>query len=366
MKLCLLTLSLFIGWSVHAEQVYLLFAPDCGQQIRYRRSVEEVSAADYYTYVFSDHQDGTRYLLETDGQGSGTRSSLPDSYLSCATAVLSSRMVERINAGTDQLTILVAADGGQDYEVQPVVMATVLETRGDEITYRSPLAAFTFNTRLTVIGDNIDRAGEGATVYFEGQEGVECKRNYLFTQLHAGSAYPSITYRLSPILGLTHRDLEGNGTYSQREEITAVAVNGMPIDSYLTEQCTQAERVVSAPPVTDYVPLYVEPTVPTDTEDTVVSLPQEELATAVAYVAPAAPATDGGTHRVVAGETLYRISQRYGIEVNALKALNGLTSNTIRIGQELLIEIDNSGSHRGCRYAFIGDRPAYATGNTTG
>ena len=226
MKLCLLTLSLFIGWSVHAEQVYLLFAPECGQQIRYRRSVEGEPAADYYAYVFSDRQDGTRYVLETDGQGSGTRSSLPASYLSCATAVLSSRMVDRINAGTDQLTILMAADGGQDYEVQPVVMATVLTTRGDEISYRSPLAAFTFDTRLTVIGKNIDRAGEGAMVYFGGQEGTDCQRNYLFVQRHAGSAYPSITYRLSPTLGITHRDLEGNGTYSKREEITAVAVNG--------------------------------------------------------------------------------------------------------------------------------------------
>ena len=175
MKLCLLTLSLLVGWSVHAEQVYLLFAPECGQQIRYRRSVEQAPAPDYYAYVFADAPDGSHYLLETDGQGSGTRSSLPDSYLSCATAVLSARMVERINAGTDQLTILMATEDGQAYQVQPVVMAAVLQHRGDQITYSSPLAAFTFDTRLTVIGEDLDRAGEGATVYFEGQEGTDCR-----------------------------------------------------------------------------------------------------------------------------------------------------------------------------------------------
>lgn len=43
------------------------------------------------------------------------------------------------------------------------------------------------------------------------------------------------------------------------------------------------------------------------------------------------------THRVRSGESLYTIGKRYGVSVDRLKAANGLRRNTIRVGQELVI-----------------------------
>jgi len=43
-------------------------------------------------------------------------------------------------------------------------------------------------------------------------------------------------------------------------------------------------------------------------------------------------------HVVKAGETLYRISVNYNISVDELKKLNSLTSNTISIGQKIIIK----------------------------
>jgi LysM repeat protein len=42
-------------------------------------------------------------------------------------------------------------------------------------------------------------------------------------------------------------------------------------------------------------------------------------------------------HTVVKGDTLFNISRRYNLTVDQLKALNGLTSNTIFIGQQLKV-----------------------------
>lgn len=42
-------------------------------------------------------------------------------------------------------------------------------------------------------------------------------------------------------------------------------------------------------------------------------------------------------HRVVAGDTVYNIAQRYGISQEQLRSLNGLTGNDIRIGQVLRV-----------------------------
>lgn len=50
------------------------------------------------------------------------------------------------------------------------------------------------------------------------------------------------------------------------------------------------------------------------------------------------------THRVRSGESLYTIGKRYGVSVDRLKAANGLRRNTIRVGQELVIPARSSGT----------------------
>lgn len=56
---------------------------------------------------------------------------------------------------------------------------------------------------------------------------------------------------------------------------------------------------------------------------------------------PSAPNNEntvvGETYRVVAGDTLYRISQRFGVSVGELKLWNNLSSDLIRVGQELVV-----------------------------
>lgn len=53
---------------------------------------------------------------------------------------------------------------------------------------------------------------------------------------------------------------------------------------------------------------------------------------------PPAPQPSVSYHRVVKGDTLFNISRRYNLTVEELKALNGLTNNTIFIGQELRVK----------------------------
>lgn len=54
-----------------------------------------------------------------------------------------------------------------------------------------------------------------------------------------------------------------------------------------------------------------------------------------AYQAPAAGSGSGGSYTVAKGDTLYGIARRHSTTVSALKSANGLTADTIRIGQVL-------------------------------
>lgn len=61
-------------------------------------------------------------------------------------------------------------------------------------------------------------------------------------------------------------------------------------------------------------------------------------------------ASGAGTHRVVAGDTVYNISKRYGISQEQLRSLNGLSGNDIKIGQVLRL---GSNAAVGNQYAQV-------------
>ena len=50
----------------------------------------------------------------------------------------------------------------------------------------------------------------------------------------------------------------------------------------------------------------------------------------------------GQVYRVVSGDSLSKIANQYDVTVAAIKATNGLSSDTILIGQELLIPVDGT------------------------
>lgn len=70
-----------------------------------------------------------------------------------------------------------------------------------------------------------------------------------------------------------------------------------------------------------------------------------ELADETPFPAPppsATPQPQHVIHVVQQGDTLYSIARRYGTTVEAIKAANGLTSNTIFVGQRLIIPTGSS------------------------
>ena len=67
----------------------------------------------------------------------------------------------------------------------------------------------------------------------------------------------------------------------------------------------------------------------------------------------AEPALAAVTHKVKAGESLFKLSQWYGTSINSIKNANGLKSNTIFIGQNLKIPTTATvkASRRGSGYS---------------
>ena len=57
----------------------------------------------------------------------------------------------------------------------------------------------------------------------------------------------------------------------------------------------------------------------------------------ITTIAEEKASTDTTTYIVIKGDTLYQIAKKFNTTVETLKSLNNLTSNTLSIGQKLII-----------------------------
>ena len=338
----LLAALLLASSAVCAEQIFVLFDGSCGDRVRYEQSIAKQPRSDYYAYSFA-FQNGDRLILETGTEGATVQNYLPQGYVYCGDARLTPRLAERVNGGEDQVFILLPA-GNEQFLIQPVVMAALLQQRGEVFSYFSPLTGFSFDQRNGIIGENLSVNNPDAKVYFEGRETSPCSGVFLFRQLKPQASYPVIDYRVAPEFGVFERRLGSDGISTTGGVIVAREINGVAVADHLRSVCG-GNRLAGSPTAgqpTAYgnqqpapAPLTV-PVVPRPTSPT----PQPE---SVAYgqasrtAAPAATGPRTVTHTVARGETLYAVSRKYQTTVESIKAANGLTGNTLFPGQQLAV-----------------------------
>lgn len=326
--------------SLQAEQIFVLFDGTCGDRVKYEQTVAQQPRMDYYAYHFS-FQGGDRLLLETGAEGATVQNFLPQGYLYCGDPRLNLELANRVNGGVDKVFILLPTANNQ-YIIQPVVMASVMQRRGASFSYFSPLTGFQFDMDNGIIGENLAVNNEGAKVYFEGRETSPCTGYFLFRQLKVGASYPVIDFKISPEIGVYERRLGSDGVSTTGGIIVAREVNGMSLANYLSTVCASstamAQNSGGAPqaPATTYgnqqpapaQPYYAQPQQ---------QAPQPE-SVAYAQANPQAPAQVSTlNHTVAKGETLYAVSRKYNTTVDAIKTSNGLSSNTLFPGQQLNI-----------------------------
>lgn len=348
----------FFAETLPGQQLFILFDGSCGQEVRYEQAVTQQPRTDYYAYHFP-LADGTRLMLETGTTGGTTQSTLPQDYVYCGDPRLNAELVSRVKSGQVRLFVL-TPDGRGQFNIQPVETVARLQRTGNRFTYESNLTGFEFDMENGIIGENLAYNNPGAKVYFEGRESSPCTGYFLFRQLNQGAPYPVIDYRISPEIGLLERRLGSDGMTTSGGVLLAREVNGMPVGDYISSVCTAstlAARTGQAPGsgsvntptmaaagVQQPMP-YNPPVAPASSPNNMLNEYDNQpvrnppvLRTvqpeSQAYQAPQTVTTTL-THTVEKGQTLYAISKLHGTTVDALKVANGLTNNTVYVGQQL-------------------------------
>ena len=331
--------------AVQAEQIFVLFDGSCGDRVKYEQTIAQQPRLDYYAYHFS-FQNGDHLMLETGTEGATVQNFLPQGHLYCGDQRLSPELANRVNRGADKVFILLPTANNQ-YLIQPVVMASVMQRRGASFSYFSPLTGFEFDTENGIIGENLAVNNDGAKVYFEGRETNPCSGYFLFRQLKVGGAYPVIDYKVSPEIGIYERRLGSDGVTNTGGTIVAREVNGIPLASHLGMACGSATAQAQSPAPTGYGTQQPAPNQPYYTQ------PQQQAQQGNMNNTQSFPSTSAQAqtrvvnHTVAKGETLFYVSRKYGTTVDAIKASNGLSSNMLFPGQQLAISTNVAGMTTG-------------------
>lgn len=124
-----------------------------------------------------------------------------------------------------------------------------------------------------------------------------------------------------------------------QEPVRAQEVTSQPQPTVTTAP-TQPTTPVTQPAPAQPAPAKTEPSPATRAPEPVREQPREREA----IPQPARPSSETTTtvHRVAAGETLFRLTQIYGVSVEDLRRWNNLPDNTIKVGQEILIRPTSS------------------------
>lgn len=328
MKLLFVVLAV-LGWtSGFAERIYALFETGCGTRIEYDLLTDQGKSGTYFVHSLPLNSE-RRLLLESDAAGVRSLSSLPDDYINCGAVGLSPDLADRINSGDIHFFIIEASDDG-GYREHPVLMAALLSEEGNRISYESPMVTLAFDKTNAVIGDKLPSSTPATNIMFEGREGVDCASPYLLHQQTSNGAYSAIDLKLFPGVGLLERQLTSGDGSQYGGSIVATEIDGRSVKHFLLSVCQpQPELLTYSDRQRDFVPHYVDP-VPR-----MGNLPGD--------VQPRAVESYVTTHTVKTGETLYGISRLHGIGVTELKRINGLTENTIFVGQLLRVGGETTG-----------------------
>ena len=340
-----------------AEQVFILLEGSCHSRIRYEKAVVGQPRTDYYAYHFNT-AGGARIMLETGMEENTLQNFIPQGTIVCNDTRLNEGLVAKVGVPANQVYILRPALNGQ-YYLNPVIAASAMRKEGSLLTYTSKLASLQFDQTYGVIGENIAYQNPSANTVFEGRADGPCSGFYLFqqTDIDLNAPYAMMNLRISPELGLMERRMGSDGVRSTGGVIQARSVDGVPVLTHLATNCEQLRRGASPAARTPSAPVtYIRPTV----ANSAAAPATYGAATAPAAYAnssapgPAQVATTGGvstavnpkgapkpvtneTHTVVKGETLYGISRKHGVAVEAIRLQNGLTDNLIYPGQQLIV-----------------------------
>lgn len=326
----LLSLSL-----AKAERVFILFDQECMDRLEYRKAGQPGSYVVYQVNVAS----GERIILEVGQEGAEYRGNMPSPVIGCSTGIFDSRLVENINNGMDEVFVINSLSNGR-HTITQVSLAGEYQYNQRLLAFDSPEYEFRFDLENGTVGENIAVPGTQREVFFEGRMEEQCLGAYIFRQFAPRSPKPHIDLVFIPAIGIVEERAGFTLEEALGNAVKLESINGIALQYRIQELCNRdtpeynnSLNLTYSAPGSDVTPAPVYG----EAQDMTVKGNRGANVNEMAPAKSATTAVAAQTHNIKAGETLYRLSKKYGVSIGELKAWNGLKSNTIYKGKSLIV-----------------------------
>jgi len=159
----------------------------------------------------------------------------PKNIKTCRDISLNERMVRDVNNGDIQLFIVKRS--GRGYNVSPVGIATYAQITPQGFAFVSLDNMYSYRYNQPANGTNLAKKDSEAKVFFNGTLSHNCPRKFLFTKTKSRAGRNYSEYTIIPEIGILEEKTGFNQTDAANNVLELVAINGLPIKSYLKDYC---------------------------------------------------------------------------------------------------------------------------------
>lgn len=336
----------------------VLYNPTCMKRLKYN-ATSSYGNQDYIVYSVQLN-DYEQLFFEVGKESDNYQSRVSGSVMTCKTSSMKRDLIQQINNGA-KFNIVRKE---KDLRISPISSAYYLKINNSGFEYFGSEFGFEFNSFEA--NKNIDLAlnGSSARVFYAGERDFQCVKAFTFKIISnfSGTDYEMTIVPDVGVIATTSKiqsvgnkqllninatnlqayfsDFCGSSSYDPYEEDIVVDNSNTSRGGYDVSDRTStntATNTVTNPVVND----------PNSKYGTIISHSRSTnsntagINTRTSAVNTTSTATNmtanPQVHIVQSKETLYRIAMNYGLTVEELRALNGLTSNTIYPGDQLYV-----------------------------
>ncbi len=328
MKTLFLTLVLVIGMATltSAANYYFLVDPACMDKLEY----ETTGSPGFSTELVYSYRVGDQKIILEVGQPNGQVVSQMDGVvINCTNQKLNASQISQLQSPGNRMFIasaLATYNKGYSstYQVFPVHSVGVLQSNASGIRFQHWKYAFNY-PQNTPIGQPLPGSPTGSTIAFQGTEQSGCLSTYVFRQFFNFEQGAYIDLKVIPEIGITAEVSNTPGAAPR----TLARVNDQPLALAINQRCGSTAAGLQSRGGSSFM------APPPSSSGTTTSLPSTLPNTATSVSTP--PSSSEQYHTVQKGETLWSISQKYGLSVKDLQSMNTLSGNRISVKQRLMV-----------------------------
>lgn len=349
--------------------LYFFYDPACMQQLVYEQvgQLDEQARTDYYAKVSGDAQVILRVQNDPNYVNRKIMTELPVKPILCGESnYLPDNVLKDINANRRVAYMVVQM--GQQYAVYNIHSAAKWTNNQTGMVYLDPVYGFDYPYNGSRNGAVLNKGmNKERNIFYEKAFKTACLPAHELKVVSRHIETPIKHFQLVEGLGMVR-------LYTAQGALQLTTVNGQPLAAVIAQRCnTTAAPTPEASPVATEAPVLPDTVGMTAVEKRVWMTRQENRVVPSSVVG--VPTTDGpppsmgtpngtgttprpqsqpqpknllpgGIYIVQEQENLYTISERFGVSVERLAELNGLTTYELGLNQPLKVVDDGSVPHQ--------------------